>query len=208
MITFVTSDDGRLDFAELTRESKRSYCEEHGYAFFYKELNPNANPYWGQVPAMQESLESCDGWINYTGADAYIVPGAGPCEHLLDDNFDLIISKDENGLNNNGFFLKNSEWGRTFLAKVWALRSDKTIAVFHNGDGLVAPRKHGMPHEWFEQAAFIVVLRKLGLDRVKFVPQELINAYPLKGIPGAFIEHLPNTSNEERLEFIKERLHG
>ncbi len=146
------------------------------------------------------------GWMNYTGADSFILPDAGPCEHLLDENYDLIVSKDKNGLNNNGFFLRNSDWSRTFLEKVWALRSDQLITVYDNGDGLVSPRPYGLGHSWFEQAAFIAVLREMGLERVKLVDQKLINAYPKELYPdcedGDFIVHLPGLSNDVRTEYV------
>lgn len=206
MVYFLTADDGRPeDYAALTRESKRVYCEAHGYAFQRYRI-AEGNPYWGQVAGMLElfaTMEPGD-WMNYTGADSYIVPGAEPCESLLDENFDLIISKDENGLNNNGFFLRKGEWGDEFLHKVWAQKSDNLIRVQDNGDGLV----YGA-HGWFEQAAFIVALREIGLERVRFVPQLSINAYPWKpDFDRAFIAHLPGRSHEDRVRIIRRALLG
>lgn len=216
MIHFVTSDTGNLLYAELTAETKRDYCERHGYLFTRFDLSQYAgcNPYWAQVLAMKDAFAQMDedDWMNYTGADSFILPEATPCEPLLDENFDLIISCDSNGLNNNGFFLRNTEWGREFLNRVWGQRSKitdwkrETIPV--TGE-LTTPRPNGAAHEWCEQAGFILALRGHS-EHVKLVPQALINAYPSElyddGEDGNFIIHLPNMGDEKRLEYLERAL--
>lgn len=42
-------------------------------------------------------------------------------ESIIDDSFDLIVTKDPNGINTGIFLIRNSEWSINFLEEVWKL---------------------------------------------------------------------------------------
>ncbi len=171
-------------------DSKRAYCDMHGYDFFCasESLDPTRHVVWSKILFIKEVMnQGTYDWIFWTDADAVICNPTIKLEDLIDDNFDVIISKDFYGINAGHFFIKCCDWSLAFLDKVY--RHTDCIN-----------------HIWREQRAIIVEYKKAAMKtHFKIIPQRLINSYsPEKTYnakfqlddviyqPGDFLIHFPD----------------
>jgi hypothetical protein len=217
--TVLTADDGNIEaYAALSRSNKLAYCQQHGYHFAFYQLNETPpdvseldwlalSPCWRLVYGIMNELRTRpnNSWIFFSGADAVITDLKFKLDWIVDEwgwNCDLLITKDENGLNNNGFLIRVCDWSREYINKIWALRGQ----IF----SIKGPDGHY--HQWEEQGAFIKVLEEPGmLDRVVFIPQEYTNAYPPEVYGEQYkspvlMAHFPGKKTAEREYFIKRAL--
>jgi hypothetical protein len=101
--------------------NKQAYAKKHGYdIFLYTEsLDMTRKPHWSKIIALQKHLQDYD-WLFWTDADALIMNNEIRLESLIDDNFDIIITKDcYNCVNTGNFFIKNSVWSAEFLKRMY-----------------------------------------------------------------------------------------
>lgn len=210
-ILVLTADDGNIEeYAALTRENKRSYCERHGYTCLHYDTGESldwtgVNAYWRLIWPILDSLRKMpDGdWLFFSGADACIVNSEITLSSIVDQysqDYDLLITKDINGLNNNGFLLRACEWSREFMERVWELR----------GQTFEIKGPDGQIHKWEEQGAMIAVLEQMP-GHTLLIPQEVTNGYDpsIYGAyykPPVFMAHFPGKRTEERVYFIKRAL--
>jgi hypothetical protein len=125
---------------------------------------------------------------------------------ILDQNFssikdriDFIVSKDRNGFNLGSFLIRNSNFSRELLNKMWTRRGDDKIAKIKF---------------WWEQAVFQRLYQewKEMRSHVAIVPQRLINAYPNPRDPlvrfrrGDFAVHFPSSQKAYMPLFIQRML--
>ncbi len=126
-------------------ESKRTYCEKHGYDFVYETewLDPSRPFAWSKIKLLQKVLDSGKyKWVFWSDADSLIMNHAVKLEEFIKEEYDVILSTNYDGtekrliINTGQFFLKSSDWNRAFLKKVYT-------------------RTEFLNHYWWEQKAII-----------------------------------------------------
>src|SRR5215212_12264484 len=95
------------EMGEFTAANKAAYCAKQGYDLFVhrNSLDPWRPPSWSKVPALLEVLPRYD-WIFWTDADAMVLNHDVRLESFLDEQAELIISRDRWGVNMGQFFLR------------------------------------------------------------------------------------------------------
>ena len=164
---------------QLSIENKRKYCELHGYDFVMAEesLDPSRPPAWSKIQLLSKLMGGGGGykWIFWTDADSLIMNFAVSVEDLIDDRYNLIISQDFNAINSGEFLIKNCEWSKKLLADIYS-------------------HTEVINHPWWENQALILELQNKQeyRDRVKILPQRLINSYArdvIGNIPSALYQN-------------------
>lgn len=149
---------------KLGTDSKRDYCQKHGYDFIFCEaqVDPSRSIYWSKLLLALQVLETdAYQWIVWLDADTIIMNQDIPLEDIIDKNVNFSIGKDWNGINSGVFYLRSCEWSRQFLTDVYS-------------------RTDCLSHHWPEQ---IAMAREIEENPeygplVKIVPQRLFNSYP------------------------------
>jgi mannan polymerase II complex MNN10 subunit len=105
-------------------------------------------------------------WFWALDLDALITNGDAKATDLLDDKYDLVVTRDCNWFNAGSFFIKNSEWSKNFL------RQGTVVDIVLN---VTNPS----PDFFREQAAIMNVKdANPGYDsHFKWIPQKQMNAY-------------------------------
>jgi mannan polymerase II complex MNN10 subunit len=161
-------------------KTKKAYCKKQGHPFLLETnwLDPSRPISWSKVKFLELHLASFD-WLFYSDADSLIMNDAIALEGLIDNNYDLIITTDFNGINAGQFLIRNSSWSRAFFSKAYAM------TAFIN-------------HPWWEQRAFLEILKDpKELKHVKIVPQRTFNAYFDNYQQGDFLIHFPSFNGLE-----------
>lgn len=78
-------------------------------------------------------------WIFIIDADAFITNPEVRIEELIDPDYDIILTKDTNGINSGTMLLRNGPWLADYWARIW----DMTQYITHS---------------WWEQAAMIELM--------------------------------------------------
>lgn len=163
-VVCLAAGDEYKNIVQTAVENKRQYCELHGYDFYCGEqsLDPNRPIPWSKILLLLEVMkDSSYDWIFWSDADSLIMNLAIPLEDFLDENYKLVISRDPNGLNSGQFFLKNCEYTKQLLTKVYG----HTESI----DSLV----------WENEAFVSEYVNDENLRaKTKVVPQRLFNSYP------------------------------
>lgn len=135
-------------------------------------------------------------WILWTDADSLIMNFNIRLEDLIDNKYNLIISRDFNNINSGQFLIKCNKANKRFLNKVYAYEE-----CIYSG--------------YWEQSAIIIELetnRKYE-KTVKIIPQRQINSYPeeLGGFSststyqtGDFIIHFPSIKGSHLQNYMNE----
>jgi hypothetical protein len=181
---------------EITEPNRVEYCLRHGIQRSLRTHSGNAmlvsKERIGEM--LQELKSDCD-WLWFCGTDTLITNHTIDVRDFLDEDYDLIIAKDINGVNNDVFFLKNNSRSEDFLY------SASTFVRDFSDD----------------QAAMVHVIGLMKDLKVKYVHQKLFNSYlyteytyPDDGggnfTEGDFLLHLPGLPNERRYQIFKEQL--
>lgn len=111
---------------EMTHANKVRYAEKYGYRFVDGSdwIDGSRPPAWSKIPAVRHLLSTneCD-WVMWTDADTIIMNSDRRIEDFLpteSSGKDLLVGSDNGGGYNSGVFLvRNSEWGRNFMAQWW-----------------------------------------------------------------------------------------
>jgi predicted O-methyltransferase YrrM len=145
-------------------ENKKLYCKKHGYDFICieKSLDISRPIPWSKVLLLRKILKNANyKWVFWSDADSLIMNLGVKLEDFLDDDYNLIIAKDFNGINTGQFFLKNCPWSMQLLSDMYA-----HIECIY--------------HPWWEQQALITEIEQHPeLSRnIKIVSQKLFNSYP------------------------------
>ena len=148
----------------LGTESKRDYCQKHGYDFIFCEdqLDPSRQIYWSKILLALEVLENHSYlWVVWLDADTIIMNQDIPLEDLIDEKINFCIGQDWNGINSGVFFIRNCEWSKRFLTNAYS-------------------RTDCLSHQWPEQTAIAREIHEKPENRslAKIVPQRLFNSYP------------------------------
>ena len=172
-------------FAKITNPVRQLYATKHGYKYLCCDHKlDDRPPSWSKLLLLQQMTTE---WGFWNDADALITNLDIKLESLIDDKYDLIFTRDGNGLNAGNFLVKNSEWSKKFLQEAYQQ------AQFTN-------------HCWWEQAAIRFLLdTKYGYDRVKVVCQRAMNSYPCNFQEGDFVLHVARI-HKNREEIIKNNI--
>ena len=185
------SEDNIKDYADLVFKTKESYAKKWGW-----EIIDCRNPYFKSRDYYYTGLECirenlwCYDWIWYLDSDAAIMNQEVNAREFIDSDYDIILSKDINGINLGSVFYRNTQFTNTLL---WMMATESR---FYN-------------HPWVCQQALKVYYQNIELvrNRIKVIDKKLINSYLTPGFEdyteGDFICHLPGMSKEERVEIFK-----
>jgi hypothetical protein len=110
-------------YAAKSEVNKIRYCRKHGYgcAIYKDVLDANRPASWSKILALKEVFAAgkCD-WCFWIDADAIITNSEIRLETIIDEEYDLIVSQDINGINFGVFLIKNTPGARQFLDAVYA----------------------------------------------------------------------------------------
>lgn len=183
------------------------YCNLHGYKIICKntDLPGDRSIYFEKIKIMRDAMEdSSIEWIWWLDCDAIVTNYHIKLDSIIDNQYDIIISSDWNGINCGSFLVKNSNRGKAWLDMIYSFRD--------------VPRYKN--HQWPEQAVMMETAH-LYTDIMKVVPQKTLNSYyyslymPEEHLwrdrlntngnwtVGDFVIHFPGMPNITRMEYIK-----
>lgn len=193
-ITLLTSaSDKYKSILELSGPNKLDYCIRHGLQLSVRKHENEEDLAIERQIFMIDALTTCE-WLWFMGADTLIMDHTIDVRQYLDEEYDLIITEDVNGINNDVFFLKNSPEGRKFLVSTLANNS-----VFPN-----------------DQESMKAAIED-SVIKVKIMHQKQFNSYLYNEYnylddgggsysKGDFVLHLPGIPNERRQTLMEEYL--
>ncbi len=189
------ADASFSDIGAISSPNKKRYADKHGYDFicvdYVRDSNRSAS--WNKILWLEKLLPEYD-WVFWTDADSLVMNCEIRLEDIIGDSaHDLILTRDENGLNAGQFLIRNCYWSLWLLGSVW------NQIQFLN-------------HAWSEQAALMHVLRVMSephrTEHVRFLPSKNIlnsycNHYRSDYQPGDFIVHFAGmTQYHEHLKTL------
>ena len=144
-------------------------------------------------------------WIFWTDADSFIMNDRISLEKFIDHDYDMLIGSDFIGLNAGQFLIKNCDWSKDFLKRVYTITVDRWWEEIETS-GL----------GWSDQTAIMIQLKRSEADKkhVKILPQRAINSYapeiwskedPNNEIcwhQGDFLIHFAGIKNEKLIKLI------
>ncbi len=184
--------------ADIIRPGIQRYCMTHKYDFFEYggTLDPDRPVPWSKILAIRHHLKDYE-WVFWMDTDCLFLRYDEPLISFTEEvTEDVIISRDDNGLNSGAFFVRNTPWARDFLDRVYA-RSEcihdpwwenKAIANLYAEDAEV--KEH---------------IRVFGQTETgEFVPSERasFNGYYGWGEWASLVMHLPGVGNEFRKQIM------
>lgn len=152
---------------EISFPNKASYCSRHGY-IWVPMTNADVPSYGVKKPSwykLMDVLQAIDSkrfhWIWWTDADSVICQPWVKLETFIDEEVDLIVAHDSNGINFGQFLIRSCEAAAEFLRMAWDMY----------------PKYED--HPWFEQAAVQELVRSGNHRlRIKIITQREFNCYP------------------------------
>lgn len=118
-------DQGYKHIGQFSDENKQKYAKKHGYdVFIYHNVLDTARPpAWSKIIAIQRHLKDYK-WIYWSDADSLIMNTNIKLESFVNDDVDLIISKEcyYGFLNTGSFLIKNTPWSHILLKRIYAQR--------------------------------------------------------------------------------------
>lgn len=188
-------DETMAEVAGITGERLRAYAHRHRYPLmvYDRVLDPSRPAAWSKVQAVRNALLSRQSdWVLWLDADVFLMDLDFPAVRLLDvePGIDLICASDHNGLNTGVFLIRQGDWALRFLDAVELL-------------GELPADPDGYAALW-EQSTFKHLIRHFPgvAQRVKIVPQPVMNSSEESYRPGDFIVHLSGLTNAERLDAL------
>ena len=168
------------DARRVSLKNKERYAIKHGYDFYYLNkvgFDIGRPLQWAKVPLIFSLLDKYE-YIWFVDLDSMILDDRPRLEDFIDPNFDIVIAKDQNGINSGSFLIKSTDWSKLFLIFNWA-----------------EDRVHSNSFYW-EQGTIMCAARNFDVsNHMKFVSQDLFNAYERyfssndRGLP--FLLHFP-----------------
>lgn len=194
-------DANYADLAALTNQSKREYCERHGYQFHVlTEMKYSTITGFNKIHFTLDLFKQHPEieWLLFSECDAMITNLTTLIEDKIDNNYHFIVPVDRLNINSGNFLARNSEQGRAYLQMI--LDKEKEYSTV----------------EWAEQQVIIDTIEEYQ-NIVKIVPQRHMNSYESQIYdycdtrfdilgnsgewePGDWIVHWPGTYKATRLE--------
>ena len=132
------------DWAYIAVDNKEKYCRIHGYDMvskrgLYETKFEERHPSWHSVKLILEILETTDiDWVFWSDVDALIMDYTVKLEKFIKADYDMVIPsqgqgkycgiKTRNCLCCGHYFVKNTDWSKQFLRKLWDWPKDE----YHN----------------------------------------------------------------------------
>jgi hypothetical protein len=118
ILTVHTAPDYR-DWGALTVNNRQKYAMKHGYSVYVEHgKSDERHPVWSKIAALLQHMKEDDHeWYWALDLDAVITNADIKATDLLDDEYDLIVSRDCNWFNAGSFFIKKSKWSMQYLAE-------------------------------------------------------------------------------------------
>jgi FkbM family methyltransferase len=116
-------DEHYMEAAPYSIKNKKIYADLNGYDLIYFDdiIDKDRPPQWSKVQAIQAALSKYD-WVWWIDIDAMIMNFSIKLEDIIDENFDMIFTRNEYSFISNGSsFFKNSELTHKFLNQVYTL---------------------------------------------------------------------------------------
>ena len=145
-------------------------------------------------------------WIHACGCDTMITNFNIRLEDIVDNDYDFLIARDCYDINNDSMLIRNAPSTIAWLKHVVSLREEYSTRT------------------WFDQAAMIDTMHMMG-DRIKIVPQRVLNSYNYEIYPGAphkykkdvsgndghwqpgdFLIHWPGVAQARRMSLARDML--
>lgn len=212
-----------MPLADITLPGKLAYTQRHGYGFEHITHLEGRDIAWDRPVRWLQELSKLkeNEWLFWTGCDAFVTNPSIKLESRIDNGKDFICSADYNILQSDSWLLRNCSRTRRWLGRVIAW------------EGMANDEQEAMNIELSRHVSMKDFLTAVGKPpcegklqrelngqdvRVKLIPQEKINAYPMEFYPhgmqndgtvwkpGCFIAHLPCKTLEFRIEATKKIL--
>jgi galactosyl transferase GMA12/MNN10 family len=165
-------DEGYQPIGKYSDPNKIAYAKKHGYDIIlgHTTLDNSRPTPWSKIVALEKYLDKYD-WLFWTDADSLIMNQEILLETLIDDDFDLIISKETTlgNINTGNFLIKNSRWSKKLLKNIYA-QTEFINAPCWEQDTL----------------AYLLKIKPSLYKHIKLIDQRLINAHPYE--PGGEYE--------------------
>lgn len=187
-----------LKLADITIDVLDKYCQKHNY-----DLNVNEFLQEGKYNGINKILQAIDHLetndvVMVMDIDTMVMNHTIKIEDLIDNEHDLFITTDYNGINAGVFIIRNTDWGYAFLNYVL--------------DAIREPNIH------CEQDAIKKYVGQYRSAGIKYLPQYKMNSYLYELYPNIplqsheqgnfnlfdFILHLPGIALQKRIEIFNE----
>lgn len=169
-------------YAGLTRANNLKYAERNQYRFksYLDRIDMSRPASWSKLPALIENFSQNE-WLMWIDADAMIMNHTIKIESIIDNDYDLILSDDSNGINCGVFLCKTTYFMLEIFNKIYS-------------------KIEFINHPWWEQAALMdeLEINKELKSRTKIIGKKQINCYIHDFVAGDFILHLPGMSDQTR----------
>ena len=159
-IAIITAYNQRYKtLSDITYQTISRYAKKYHHTIHRFTVDHTDKPHWEKLKLIRSMFEFWHKWCLWIDADAFINNHDFDIRDLCDNDYDLIISKDFNGLNSGVMLWQNTENSRNFLARVKSLEvsTDHPDQEQHAIINLIETEPHSI--------------------RVKYVPQAILNAY-------------------------------
>jgi hypothetical protein len=107
-------------WSNWTINNHQKYSKKYNYANYIESGKSDIrSPVWSKLSALLNRFEhDKHDWFWVIDIDILIMNGSIKAEDIVDDNYELIMCYDWNWFNAGSFFIRNSEWTKTFLKLV------------------------------------------------------------------------------------------
>lgn len=181
-------------YTRYTLQNKNIYCEKHGYTLIEDEsvYNKDKPIPWSKLILLLKYLSDYD-YLVWIDADIYIMNNEIKIENLIEkyNNVDIICGSDWRMPNTGVLIIKNTEFSKEFLQKVYDNEYDP------NSD----PNERYL--NW-EQGSFINLLDKNSLnckEKIQVTDPVEMNSYWFNYFPGHFVLHFAGVRHQ-LLEYL------
>jgi galactosyl transferase GMA12/MNN10 family len=177
--------------------NKEAYCEKHGYPFHaYSESKDESRPIpWTKVLIVLELLDDPEvEYVFWTDADSLIMNSDIKLKGFIDKRYDLVIATDNDHLNSGQFLIRNCDWSKDFLQRIYA-------------------KEEFITNGWWEQASMIDEFAKNKSDRkhVKYLKQRSMNSISYEQCQGEhahwhdgdFIVHFMGARDQQLVDLMR-----
>jgi len=222
ILTGYDTNESYKEIGLISAQNKYEYAMKNNYSFLcfrsYEGYDRPAS--WFKVPLILSLLENYD-WIFWTDADSLITNFNKKIEDIIETNYErkktlflspvalptevnlpelkeqnYIITQDNYSPCMGEFIIRNCEWSKNFF-----LEMNKQIQFANDGI-------------WENRAQdYLMFHNPEILKYCKFIPKKEMNAFyktakeePLDWTEGDFVCHLPATSQDRRVRYMKELL--
>jgi len=160
-IAIVSVGDDRVKIERtITWELWQKLADKYGYDTYFYEYNitPERLIGWSKIKIILKYIKDYD-YILCVDYDAFPVKDF-KIEDFIDNENELYIANDVNGINAGVFILKGGEKSETFLNKVWTTAPNNPLS---------------------EQGAMGILLKQRYSIKVKYMDRKIFNSYGYSG---------------------------